>query len=354
MAVVGPEQERRMPMKRRKKIELGCAVALWGLMCTGCRKDLCYNHDEHSPSVRVFTEFSWDREWERPYGYEWKRDWPADWDVTYDELRPDPSQGVRALVYSSGKGYTEDNHPAGGGKLTLKEGVSSILFYNNDTEFILFNELNAVASASATTRTVYRNSLEDLHPNERTMRQPDMLYGHFEPDYVAERKLEKVILPVTMKPLVYTYLIRYRFTQGLQYVALARGAIAGMAENVYLKDGHTGDLASTILYDARVKPDGVEARVLTFGVPNYPGDHFTRGDGTPAHFALNLEVRLRNGTFKSFSFDVTEQLLKQPRGGVVQVEGLEITEEEGDSGENGFDVDVDDWGDRIDIPLPIL
>ena len=33
-------------MKRRKKIELGCAVALWGLMCTGCRKDLCYNHDE--------------------------------------------------------------------------------------------------------------------------------------------------------------------------------------------------------------------------------------------------------------------------------------------------------------------
>lgn len=340
-------------MRWGKTFGLGSMTVVLALSCMSCRKDLCYDHEDHSPSVKVYAHFSWEREWERPYDYEWKQDWPDDWELTYDELRPAPSQGVRSMVYSAQGGYTEDNLAPDRGKVTLDEGVSSVLFYNNDTQYILFNHLEAVATASATTRSVNRNSFKELHAAERTMKQPDMLYGHYEKDYLAERKLEEVLLPVTMKPLVYTYLIRYQFTKGLQYVALARGALAGMAECVYLKDGHTDDQASTILHEAVVKSDGVEARVLTFGVPNYPGDHYSRSDGTPARFDLNLEVRLRNGTFKNFYFDVTDQLLKQPRGGVIQVGGIEITDEEGKAGESGFDIEVEGWGDRIDIPLPI-
>lgn len=61
-----------------------------------------------------------------------------------------------------------------------------------------------------------------------------------------------------------------------------------------------------------------------------------------------------NGKYKTFEpFDITDQMMAQPRGGVIIVSGLEITDEEGKEGSGGFDPDVDGWGDFIDIPLPI-
>lgn len=228
--------------------------------------------------------------------------------------------------------------------------MASLLFYNNDTEYIVFNDLTAVATASATTRTVSRGNFQKPHASERTMNQPDMLYGNYEENYETERTLEPVKLPVRMKPLVYTYLIRYEFKKGLQYVALARGALAGMAESVYLKDGHTGDETATILFDCTKEDYGAEVRVNTFGVPNYPGDHYIRAE---RRFTLNLEVKLYNGKFKNFEFDVTDQVVGQPRGGVIVVDGIEISDKEGSEGSGAFDPTVEGWGDFIDIPLPI-
>lgn len=321
------------------------------LLCaTGCRKELCYDHDQHGISVKVDAQFSWEQEWERPYDHNWKQEWKPEWKGAYDDLRPATAKGIRLVTYQEAARLGEGNIPVTGGRLPLPEGMASLLFYNNDTEYIVFNDLTAVASATATTRSVSRGGFKSLHDGERTMNQPDMLYGHFIEDYETERTLEPVALPVTMRPLVYTYLIRYEFKKGLQYVALARGALAGMAESVYLKDGHTGDEAATILFDCAKEDYGAEVRVNTFGVPNYPGDHYTKAD---RRFTLNLEVKLYNGKLKNLEFDVTDQIVGQPRGGVIVVDGIEISDKEGTEGGGAFDPTVEGWGDFIDIPLPI-
>ena len=161
---------------------------------------------------------------------------------------------------------------------------------------------------------------------------------------------EPVDLPLTMRPLVYTYLVRYEFSHGLEYVALARGALAGMAESVYLQDGHTDEAAATVLYDCTLQSYGAEAQVQTFGVPNYPGEGYGRATQV---YTLNLEVRLNNGKILDYEFDVTAQVEKQPRGGVILVDGIEVSDEDGQEGSGGFDVDVDGWGDYVDIPLPL-
>lgn len=339
-------------MKRRKKIELGCAVALWGLMCTGCRKDLCYNHDEHSPSVKVTTVHQWEPEWERPYDRHWQEEWNKTWNIAYEDLRPRPAKGVRALIYHENGVQNERHLPASGGRLPLDEGRQELLFYNNDTESIVYNGLTSTASAQASTRSLSRGHFQDLHKGERTVTPPDMLFGHYIEEYVAQVSLEAVQLPITLKPLVYTYLIRYEIDKGLQHVALARGALAGMAEKVYLKDGHTDNEAATFMYDCVLKGYGAETQLMCFGVPNFPGDHYTRADGTPASFTLNLELRFKNGNIQNFTFNVTGQLLAQPRGGVIVVNGIEIDEESASEEEGGFDANVDGWGDYIDIPLP--
>ncbi len=213
--------------------------------------------------------------------------------------------------------------------------------------YIVFDDLNSYVSARATTRTRTRstylgNSYMDSQ-NENTVNPPDMLYGNYMESYVAKRTQKPDVLPVTMHPLVFTYLIRYEFGNGLKYVALARGALAGMAESVYLNSGHTSEEEATVLFDCTLEDFGPQALVHSFGVPDFPNEHYTRAE--------NLEVRLKNGKMKSFDFDVTEQVKAQPQCGIIVIKDIEIPDEEGMEGGSGFD--VDDRGEYEDIELPL-
>lgn len=328
-----------------------CLLAV--VLLASCRKDLCYDYDAHSAGVKVNVVAEWELEWERPYDLKWPESWPVHWPYKYDDFRPKAAEGIRAIVYPEAGSHSEGNLPREGGRFYMPEGTHDLMFYNNDTEYIVFSDITHLASASATTRTVTRSSLPVLHSGERTVNQPDQLYGSFRKGYTARLTLETVNLPVQMRPLTYTYYIRYRFEAGLQYVALARGALAGMAESVYLMDGHTGDNAATVLFDASLTDWGIEARMNAFGVPNHSADYYTRADGSSARYTLNLEVRLKNGKMLNYNFDVTDQLNAQPRGGVIQVTGVEVSDEDGKEGSGGFDVSVDGWGEWVDIPLPL-
>ena len=233
------------------------------------------------------------------------------------------------------------------------QGIKYLLGrYKVHTEYIVFSDLDASASASATTRTRTRATFSGVaeHADERTINEPDMLYGTYVDAYEAQRTVEPVQLPLTLRPLVYTYVVRYEFSHGLEYVALARGGLSGMAESVYLQDGHTDEAAATILYDCTLEDYGAEAQVQTFGIPNYPGEGYTRADQT---YMLNLEVRLNNGLILDYDFDVTAQVEAQPRGGIIRVSGIEVKDEDGQAGGGAFDVDVEGWGEYIDIPLPL-
>jgi len=328
-------------------------VLMLGLLLTGCRKDLCYDHPDHAPGVYLDVKAQWEQVWERDYGCDWKNHWVSEWGIAYEAFTPLKAGGIGVVVYEDEGIYLEDHLLQDGGKLTLlAEGKYDMLFYNDDTDYILYDNIHSLVDATATTRTAVRGGFSALHAEERTMNQPDMLYGYYLDEYQAERKVDYIPLPIKMTPLVYTYYIRYEFSDGLEYVALARGAIAGMAEKVYLYDGHTGDDVATILFDCQLKEFGAEAKVMSFGLPNYPGSYYNRTDDEEQNFMLNLEVRLTNGDYKTFEFDITDQLKNQPRGGVLVLNGLVITDEEGKP-KNGITVEVEDWGEYIDIPLPL-
>ena len=316
----------------------------------GCRKDLCYDHDLHGLNVRVLLRPEWECEWERDYGRAWEENWPAEHGMTYASLRPAAATGIVSFVYHEDGSRTERHLPGEGGLLPMSEGEKSILFYNDDTRYIVFDGLNSWATASASTRTRSRFTYSEDHAGEKTVNAPDMLYGTWIDRYTAVPTSEPSPMAVTLRPLVYTYLIRYEFERGLEHVALARGALSGMAESVYLQDGHTGEETATILFECELKSYGVEVRLASFGVPGFPGDHYVQRDGQRQ--MLNLEVMMKNGKLKEFEFDVTDQLSAQPRGGVITVGGLEVTDEEAGN-ESGFDVDVDGWGRYEDIELPL-
>jgi len=327
------------------------------LFATGCRKELCYNHDEHSLACRVSISPSYEMEWERDYGI----NWPATWDVArfgfgYDDLRPGMPNGVAVLVYDEGSKVADEMHIAAGGEtVRFTEGTHRLLMFNDDTYNIIIDGMASFPTARASTRARSRASYAQFHAAEETVGPPDMLYGYYDPHFEPERTTGTTVYNCELRPLVYTYLVRYEIEEGREYVASARGALAGMARHVFLSDGHTGDEAATVLFDCEQSDYGVEARLMSFGVPGFPDRYYDRSgwhvpdDG--AHYTLNLELRLTTGKSFSLDFDVSDQVALQPRGGVISVSDIRIVTNPSSGESSAFDVDVTGWGPAEEIIL---
>jgi len=334
------------------------AAILIAVVASGCRKELCFDHDEHALLCRVDIKPAWEHEWERDYGCGWIHNWESGkLGYDYDDLRPEPSAGLAVFVYdempSGDAEMSKEYHISPEGEvIRLNEGKHRVIAYNDDTRNIIIDDMAYLPTARATTRSKSRASYMQLHDDEHTVGAPDMLYGHYEADYVTALSTVAQPLELTMRPLVYKYLVRYEVEQGMEYVVQARGALAGMAESVYLTDGHTDDKAATVLFDCELKPFGVEARVLSFGVPGFPDKYYNRaGNGdAKSRYALNLELLLSTGSSFSLDFDVTDQIDRQPRGGVITVDGIVISSSGEPSG-SAFDVNVSEWGEYEEIPL---
>lgn len=326
-------------------------------LLTSCtHKELCYDHREHAHRYHVNIVADYRYDWEECYGGpDWKENWPEHY-LAYDELRPEKPSGLRVVNYKDEE-YNIHNISADGGVVSLYEGENNILFYNNDTEYILFSrhmEGNR-ATTRATTRTKTRTTyVESKYANagEETMTPPDMLYANYWDAYIPEKVLDPTPLGITLQPLVFTYKVRYEFAAGLEYVAIARGALTGMAKSVLMDTGETSAESATIIYDCNLTDYGANAFVTSFGVPDFPNINYpTR---VPIRNALNLELLLKNGKLLTLDFDVTDQVQMQPHGGIIVVSGIEIKAEDGSQGSGAFDVDVNDWGEYEDIYLPLM
>ena len=327
------------------------------LAATACEhKDLCVDHREHAHRYHIHVLPEYRMVWEEynKYDFEWEQQWPDHY-LDYESLRPGKPEGLR-VVNSNKKGNTNThNISADGGVVTLYEGLNDVLFYNNDTEYIVFSRGENTATTRATTRTRTRatyNGSRYANEGEETMTPPDVLYANYFADFEIEKVLEPHEVEVTLHPLVFTYKVRYEFAEGQEYVAMARGALSGMARSVLISSGETSAEGATLLYDCEVTDFGARALVNSFGIPAYPNDNYPSRAEQPRH-ALNLEVMLRNGSMINFDFDVTEQVQAQPHGGVIVVDGIVIEPSQGTSGSGAFDVEVNDWGEYEDIPLPL-
>lgn len=327
-------------------------------MLVSCREELCY---DHYPVINV--SFNWEQEWEREYGeYHGDKEWDnVYYGCGYDELRPGVPEWINMVSYYDDGRRSDSFISPDGRSFIVEAGESrSVLLYNGDTEFIIFSDVASLtdARASTTTRSRSRSSLAAIYQNHRdarTTNPPDILYSAYIDKVPALNNHDQKHMPVKMQPLVYTYVIRYEFEYGFENVYMARGALGGMAESVYLRTGVTSEQSSILLYDCEVKSDCCMAYVHSFGAPGFPDAYYGRaqGDNVDRPYTLNLEVLLKNGKTVVYDEDVSDQLKNQPRGGVIILKGLRVEDDISQS-ESGFQVDVVDWPEPDEvIPLPI-
>lgn len=323
-----------------KPLHLFRSLLLAALLLTACEhKELCYDHEPHAERVEYKLNLTFDCQWE--YNVEthvdWEQVWKSEYGISYDDLRPKEPEGVRIHVFN------EDNETETVRNLTKtnstvrfsEEGHYDVLLYNNDTEYIVFEGLESFGSAYATTRGSSRS---------RVVNPPDMLFAAYMDSLWVEKATYTDTLTVTLRPLVYTYLLRFEFSEGAEELGTATGALDGVASRVNLSNGSTTSDVGTIGFDCTVGDFGVQALVKSFGIPNYPNPHYGRSSRQCDAY---LDVRLKDGTTKQFKFDVTEQMEKQPHGGVILIQDIKM----GDNMSGGFDVGVEGWGDIVDVPL---
>jgi hypothetical protein len=341
---------------------------------TACtHKELCLLPDEHILDNMLSFVFDYEQIWHEAYQGSadttlyWVDQWPEDiLEMAYDDLRPDPPEGVRVLYRTPGGKASVLNLDPAGGHMYFADQEYQVLLYNNDTEYILIEDDAALGTIKATTRSRTRasylgNSLVKTdNESEETVNPPDMLYcAYFDNFRFRASKADADRMNVMLQPAVFTYAVHYRITHGLDAVALARGALSGMAREVNLTDRSTTDRAATILFDAAINAKGVVAVVRSFGIPDYePGAGvFSRSGVKTAsdrRYGLNLEVMLKNGKILTYEFDVTAQVQTQPNGGVITVGDIVIPDEAIYDGSNsGFSATVDDWGPYQDVVIDI-
>jgi hypothetical protein len=336
----------------------------------GCEKELCYNHYR-----QVNLAFEWELEWERDNGAAHRTVWDDHgFAFGYADLIPEAGEGVTTVIYGLDTRHDEYQFAGSDGvRLTVDDGRHSLMLVSHTAGHIEYLDMENPILAHATSTRAYRSTYT-ASAGEVTLIEPDMLYGAYVTALEPIDFHERVELSVRMQPLVFTYVFRIDVDAGLHHVALARGALSGMASGVYLRCGATtADVATLFFDECELTADGLVATVRSFGLPNYidraydgPWTDYvdplssasTRRAPAAADDAvrqeLTIELLLTGGRILTFTFDVSEQISAQPTGGVVKAAGIVITDEDNTIvGGGAFDVDVDPWGDTIEEELPI-
>lgn len=315
---------------------------------------------------RMLVKATYETEWNYPIegGIDWKND--PDWEDTfhfpYELLTPSLPDGLRVQLYLQDNKASIFNIDSQGGEIPFTNGCQSLLFYNNNTEFIVFDGLQSLKLASATTGTRSEAGhqagvdIEDLLGNIKN--SPDLLFSQYIESFVGREHPDTETLSVTLRPLVFSYLIQFEFIKGLERIERAAGSLTGMAESVSMTNFQTSKETARLLFQCTPRSFAVQALIKSFGLPNYPGPTTSGPIPVAANSTqsnqLELEIELFNGTKQCFHFDVTDQLARQPYGGVIRITGIEIDEKKATSTPNsGFDAHVTEWGDTEEIIFPL-
>ncbi len=331
-------RERRTHILSRTAVCVLCISAL-----SSCIYEYEGDCSEEEGWQKVRIDATYNTEWEIPVTPRagWRDHWPDSLGISYNSLRPQIPQGLRMLCYAADVAPYRFNLPPEGGDSDIPGGTTDIMFYNNDTEYIVFSNVADFTGITASTRRRLRSTFSSDEP---TVSEPDMLFAASSPFESSLKNIE-----VELHPLVYTYLIRTTVSHGAEHISLVRGTLSGMARSVNMYTRTTLPDKATILYDCTPDDGGINAVVKSFGVPDYRenGEH----PPVTGRYIITLELMLDNGNTVTRQIDVSAQISVQPQGGVVMAGNIAITDEESRPPTSGgsFDVDVSDWGENEDI-----
>ena len=356
------------------------------LLACGCRIDPpLFLRQAIDLDIELQVDLDVDRKWQA----DWKARWIFPWNArALGELGYEAPASVRMHSYAQDAGSDVDpskmfNFQGMSGRIRLIAGTYDFLFYNNDSEALLFDtkilpddvyaytrvvspglQLSSPVLTALQKRAGTKADVEMKAADDPVVLQPDALFSLSAPEQtVSDDPADCELVdghPVvrfrgTLTPATYIWLIQIRLLNNAGRVIGSTGgcALTGMAEGVDLKTNVSGATNVTVPTDVHVEsaadPDLLGARLVSFGIPGCdPYDPASIAAAPAGEHFLVLNVAYNNGTSKNIHVDLTDQVRALPTGGVITLE-LDVDDfppESGGQG-SGFSAIMKDWDEHV-------
>lgn len=376
-----------------------CVVSL--MSCE--REPMLHLHDGADmdvklPIVDLTLEVVWNYLFDYDIEYDWQKEWQYGWDDTDRELfgaigyiEPDELE-IRRYYLSDNPNAAHNapykNHIKGHMLSTKFDfGYWDLLVWNDiktpdGIQSIRIDENESYEYVKAYTGETMTPTRYNAPKFTRAFYQPEHLFAGYEngieirqdlDGFVFDEQLNSWVyhLKMQLQPVTYIYLVQVILHNnnnngGRKVVAVDGNAdLSGMARSVTLNNGITGSDAITVNYNMRLKTDittnGGEkvdiigGKVVTFGIPNLnPYKLSTRAYAESLskvneidkdnHHYVDITMQFKNGKDSTLVFDVTDQVRRLYRGGVITInldmDKVPIPQQTGGS---AFDAVVKEW-----------
>lgn len=362
---------------------------------TGCQRKDLYLAQRGTLNIDVSV---YDIQLDLLWGLDWKTEWQYLWDESlYGPIGYTEPTGVRANVYAINEAsqrikYTTRNLPKEGGQVSLTTNQTyDMVFFNNDTEYILFSTDDSTyyyATTRGNTKASYTRSYASYN-------QPDQLFGTYlhelyvtdDPEaYRVETTPDGSLIYVfdvdaSLTPYTYIYLCQVMLLNneddaGKRINGAEGVTISGLAGGVDLFTRTTDSTHIVSITQDDIKPlqenrdltlpngtnveaDIFAARIMTWGLPGInPMEHTRTPILTKDSVHMAVGLKLRNGTVYPLQQNITEQMQQHPTGGVITlvIDAAEIPDSiigEKPKPGGGFDASVDNWENEIEADIVI-
>ena len=180
-------------------------------------------------------------------------------------------------------------------------------------------------------------------------------------EYDAENNVYVRKLNLTLEPITYIYLTQVILHNNHSKIVGVDGTanLSGFGRSTVVNTGITDDDVITVYYNTRFKTncdkngeavDIAGGRLMTFGICGQNANRIKKREDvedTNQHY-LDLTMLFNNGMDSTFVFDVTEQVRRRWKGGVITVEldmdTVRIPSRSGGSAFNAIVKDFEDGG----------
>ena len=329
--------------------------------------------------------------WNYDAGYDWEDEWTYGWDETDSMLfgtigytEPDVFDLRRYFIGQEPDAlHTEKDEFVVNGKKFITSynfGYHDILAWNqihtsDGIQSLIFDEETTLDSVMAFTNMSLSPSAYHAPTYLRSFYQPEELFAACArnmyistnpddyDDYDPETNTYIKFVDMTLMPVTYIYLTQVRLHHNRGRIGGVDGNanISGMARGVTLNSGKANRDAVAVHYNVRFKRDCIikqtgelvdiaGGRCLTFGITNQNSSRISRAGDVRDKIKHYMDVNFHfsNGNDSTLVFDVTDQVRKRYKGGVITIDlDVDTVRIPSRTGGSGFDAIVDEFEEEL-------
>ena len=345
------------------------------------------------PLVELELDAYWDYEMSYGITYDWRAEWYYGWDAIDQELFG--SLGYTEPSVFHLRRYFTGSTPLASHTSVVANTITGKSFYGKYSwgfwDILVWNDVNTIDGVQSlnfdeqtsldyvlayTNQTMVASRYE-APKYTRAFYEPEPLFSAYHQGIEIDRELTGFEydpirnvyvkkLDMLLEPITYIYLTQVilHHNRGKIVGIDGSGMLSGFARSTVVNTGISGEDIITVYYNTRFKKncdmngepvDIAGGRLLTFGISGQNANRIKHIEDVKdkANHYLDITMQFNNGMDSTFVFDVSDQVRKHWKGGVITVElDMDTVRIPSRSGGSAFDAVVKDFEEEThEFPL---